>query len=472
MSTSASSRAPVGTGGAVLNRSRSFWWNSSAPYVPSESLTCERHVDICIVGGGINGVSCAYHLRSLDNATTVALLEAEVVGYGASGRNAGQIITKFGGTTAKSLVGNYGAERAGFAWNYIHSGMKIIEGFAANGNFDFDYRPTGALHAALRIDGDAELAKTFKLMERMGQSQYFTFVSEGQIHSELGSPYIGSALYDSRGGQFNPLKLVRGIKKAAEALGAEIYENSPAAFIEVLRHEIVVHTGSGRIRCKKLVVATNAYMNNLGGVTRLGLAREQSPLIVKATVTAPLTPEQWEALGWPRRSGINILSPMFYSFAPTADGRIIHVGGYHTHAPKDGRLGPEVEFRLKEVGAAHLASFFPKLAGIQTAQTWGGPISITPDHVPHIGLASDPRILYACGCWGNGMPCGTQNGLTLAELALERSTDNTQAWFVQRRKRLWPGPIIAAFLAGGVILKRKQDSRRIGKTLSPPLIFR
>jgi glycine/D-amino acid oxidase-like deaminating enzyme len=242
--------------------------------------------------------------------------------------------------------------------------------------------------------------------------------------------------------------------------------------IEVLSSGIVVHTGAGRIRCRKLVVATNAYMNTISEITRLGLAREQSPLIVKATVTAPLSSEQWEELGWPRRSGINILSPMFYSFAPTADGRIIHVGGYHTHAPIGGRLGPEIEYRLKELGAAHLAAFFPRLAGVQSAQTWGGPISITSDYVPHIGLASDPRILYACGCWGNGMPCGTQNGRTLAELALEQSTDNTQAWFVQRRKRLWPSRFISAVLAGGVIRRRRRASRRIGKTLSPPLIFR
>ncbi|MDI6029494.1 FAD-binding oxidoreductase [Corticibacterium sp. UT-5YL-CI-8] len=456
---------------AAFNRSLSHWWDISGPYIASEPLRDERQFDVCIVGGGIIGVSSAYHLKKLDPGASVALLEADAIGFGASGRNAGQIITKFGGTTAESLVKGFGHERAAFAWEYIHRGMRTIESFAEQGGQPFDYAPKGTLHASYRSDGDAEIERMLKYVEQMGQSSYFTFVDRKTMEGEFRSNLVGSAAYDSRGGQFNPLKLVRTIKAAAESLGAEIFENSPVAFIDRSGSDIEVHTGMGAIRCKKLVLATNAFTHLLEGVQKVGLAREQSPLLVKATVSERLSPEQWEAVGWPRRCGVNILSPLFFSFAPTIDGRLVQVSGYNTHAPWDRSMAPEIFWGLKRQSSSHTASFFPGLKGLRVSHTWGGPISITPDYVPHVGATSDPRILYACGCWGNGMPAGIQHGVTLAELALEKKTDNTQSWFVQRRKRRWPNRSLAGILSLGVIFRRRRASRRIGKTLNPPISF-
>ncbi|WP_181182206.1 MULTISPECIES: FAD-binding oxidoreductase [unclassified Mesorhizobium] len=457
--------------GTVLNRSRSHWWNTSEPYAPSAPLIGQETVDVCIVGGGINGLSTAYHLRKLDPTTAVALLEAEVVGFGASGRNAGQIIMKFGGTTPEKLVGTYGLERAREAWDYIHRGIALIEDLREEEGIDCDYANTGTMNVCLRVEGDRYIDDALRLIEQMGQSRYVTHIDRQQVERELGSLHFGAAYHESRGGQFNPLKLVRGIKRAAERRGTRIYENSPVASVDIGRDLITLQTGLGVIRCKKLVLATNAFTHLLAGAGHLGLAREQTPLMVKGIVTEPLPTSQWEQLGWPRRSGINIHSDLFYSFAPTADGRILYVGGYYTSAPWDRNLAPEVDTRLKRAGPDHLEAFFPALKGIGAAQTWGGPISITPDWIPHVGVASDPRILYACGCWGNGMPCGTQNGRTLAELALDLHTENTGAWFVTRKKRKWPSRTLAAILATVVIHKRHVANRRIGGRMTPPLRF-
>ncbi|WP_181183606.1 MULTISPECIES: FAD-binding oxidoreductase [unclassified Mesorhizobium] len=459
------------SGGSILNRSRSHWWNTSDSYQPSAPLVGQADVDVCIVGGGINGLSTAYHLKKLEPSLEVALLEAEVVGFGASGRNAGQIIMKFGGTSPERLVGSYGAERAREAWNYIHRGIALIQDLRLDEDIDCDYANTGTMNVCLRIEGDGHVDEAMRLMERMGQSQYVAYVESERVEQELGSNQFGAAYHESRGGQFNPLKLVRGLKRAAERRGARVYENSPVASIDTTENLMTLHTGLGVIRCKKLVLATNAFTHLLPGARRLGLAREQTPLMVKGVITQPLSPQQWERVGWPRRAGINIHSDLFYSFAPTADGRILYVGGYYTSAPWDRNLAPEIDTRLKRVGPDHLAAFFPALYGVGVAQTWGGPISITPDWIPHVGEARDPRILYACGCWGNGMPCGMQNGRTLAELALGKHTENADAWFVTRKKRKWPSRILAAFLAKGVIRKRHVANRRIGGRMTPPLRF-
>jgi glycine/D-amino acid oxidase-like deaminating enzyme len=457
--------------GAVMNRARSHWWNTSEPYNPSEPLRGDLRVDCCIIGGGITGVSSAYHLKKLDPSISVALLEAEAVGYGASGRNAGQLLVKFGGASLEKTVKLYGAENIGTAWEYGHRGIQLIQSLPAQEGVDCDYAPTGTLTVALKAEGNAHIETTQRFLERIGQARHVAYVDGKRIESELSSPYLGGALHDIRGGQFNPLKLVRCLTQAAERRGVQVFENTPVAHVGIEPTRITVHTGAGSVTCRKLILATNAYTHLLGGAGEMGMTREQTPLVVKAVITEPLTERQWSAAGWPRRCGVNVLSQLFYSFAPTADGRILLVCGYSTSAPTDRALIPEVAWRLKEAGPEHLGAFFPVFKGV-TAQTWGGPISITADWIPHIGSTSDPRVVYACGCWGHGMPIGTQNGRTLAELTLERRTENTDLWLVRRSKPQWPGRRLAGLLASAVIFRRRWGNRRIAATLRPPIRFR
>ncbi|WP_107676321.1 FAD-binding oxidoreductase [Agrobacterium sp. LAD9] len=457
------------TTGAVLHRAKSFWFDTSQPYSPSEPLRGERTFDFCIVGGGITGLSTAYHLKKLDPGASVALLEAEVIGYGASGRNAGQLIVQFGGGDLAAAVRRNGARAMGEGLSYVADGIKLIEALQRDESIDCDYAATGTMKVALRIEGDSEIERYQKLYDKMGHGETLSYLGQSQVESELASPYLGAAVFDRRGGQFNPLKLVRGLKSAAERLGVEIFENTPVAAIEAERRDVLLHTGAGLARCKKVVLATNAFTHQLAGLTGLAIQREQTPLMVKGTITEPLTDKQWKAAGWPRRGGVNVLSQMFYSFAPTIDGRILHVGGYYTSAPFDRSLSPEIEWRLKNLG--HLSAFFPAMSEVKTAQTWGGPISITADWRPHLGQTRDPRILYACGCWGHGMGIGTHHGRTLAELALERRSDSTDLWFVRQAGRSWPSRMLAGLLATRVIYHRRRGSRKIGAGMKPPVRF-
>src|ERR1700730_3573727 len=106
---------------AIWHRGRSHWFDASASYNPSEPLRGEVRVDCCIIGAGITGLSAAYHLEQLEPSASVALIEAEVVGYGGSGRNAGQLIVSFGrGDHLGVLVRRHGAENIGAAWTYAH----------------------------------------------------------------------------------------------------------------------------------------------------------------------------------------------------------------------------------------------------------------------------------------------------------------------------------------------------------------
>lgn len=162
-------------------------------------------------------------------------------------------------------------------------------------------------------------------------------------------------------------------------------------------------TSAGSFACEKVIIAANGFAHLLDGGRTLGVKRGQMPLIVRATVTEPISGSSWVSAGWPRKCSVNVLSQLFYSFAPTPDGRVLWVGGYNTYAsgPRDALADS-----FPVLGQDHvIGNFFPRLNHLRSAREWGGPISITADWIPHIGFApSDARIAYAWGCWGSGMP--------------------------------------------------------------------
>jgi len=450
---------------------RSFWFGDAPAYDPSPPLRGERRADVAVLGGGINGLSTALHLRRADPACTVALLEGEVIGFGASGRNAGQLIVAFGGGDLARARRRLGASQIAEGWSYVHRGLVAIEEFIASEGIDVDYAQTGFVEAALAADRPGTIDAFHDLLVEIGQSAFVTALSGSEMAQAFNSPYLGGGMHDRRGGQLHPLKLVRGLKRAAERAGARIYENSPVARIETAGPGIVLETGTGRLRCERLVLATNAYTHLLEGLAPICGDRLQRPLIVHASVTEPLSAQQWEAVGWTRRCGVNVLSDLFYSFAPTADGRLVYVSGYHVGVPEGKTLGPEVNLRFLKEGHAHLEQFFPALRGLRTVQSWGGPISITPDYLPGVGVSRDPRILYAIGCWGHGLPIGMQNGQALADLVLDRITQDSAAWFVQRPARLFPPAAISSAALRGARRVQRAANRRKALKLDPPLRF-
>lgn len=453
------------------HRSRSHWFNQADAYLPSPPLEGENRVDVCVIGAGVTGLATAYNLRRKDAACSVAVLEAEVVGFGASGRNAGQLIVAFGGSSGGALLKKYGPIRVGEAFEYIGQGITAIEQLLADEGIDCDYDPTGYIEAALRVDGEAGLDGYGRFLDAIGQGGHMTRLTQAQVNDAVDSPYLGAAIHDARGGQFNPLKLVRGLKRAAEARGAAVYENSPVVGIDTDGATIAVHTGSGTIRCARLVLATNAYTHLLPDLQGIGAGRLQTPMIVHASVTEPLSESQWAAVRWEERYGINLLSDLFYSFAPTRDGRLLYVGGHYVSLPSGPSMGSEISLPFLREGSAHLQSFFPALQGIRTTQTWSGAISATADFIPHVGVSSDPRILYACGCWGHGVPLGMRNGSTLADLALGMDSDSARLWFVDRAKPRFPHPRLVGLVSSQVVARRRATNRKMGRAMNPPLAF-
>lgn len=438
--------------------SPSFWFDMAGAVACGPALSQHLKADVCVVGGGVTGLSAAYHLISRSPGLSVVVLEANTVGFGASGRNAGQLIVAFGGGDIAAQVRRHGRENFGIGLDYVHSGILGMQELAAVEGFDYDYSPTGYLKAGLRVERGAELERHLRLYESVGHGHHFTYLDQNTVEEELHSPLLGGALFDPRGGQFNPLKLVRGLRDSVVRRGVTVCEMSAVTAVHTAGARIKIETAGGSVDCEKLVLATNGFSHRLSGIGPMRLNRSQMPLIVLATVTEPLSSQGWDPQGWPSRCGVNVLSQLFYSFAPTQDGRVLWVGGYNTYAPDVGAPLPQ---QHRELNQDHiLGEFFPRLAHIRTARTWSGPISITADWTPQVGFARDRRIVYAWGCWGHGMAIGFHNGSTMADLTLAPYGEASRLWFVSRSKRRWP-PILGSIVAKKVISDRRRGNRKI-----------
>jgi len=446
----------------------SFWFDLAGTVASGPRLEGTVTADVCIIGAGMTGLSTAYHLITRSPGLVVRLVEARQTGFGASGRNAGQIITSFGGGDLGMHIRRRGAENMALAFDYVAEGSKGIRDTAASESFDCSFAPTGTLKVGMRNEGSAEIDRYLELLEKIGQGRHFTAVPSAQVAQELQTDVFSEGIHDPRGGQFNPLRFVRGLKDALLRRGVHLHESSPVTAIDPSGKRIKVLTAHGAVLCDKLVVATNGFTHRLPGAADIGLARGQMPLIVRAAVTGRISDGDWARAGWPRRSGVNVVSRLFHSFAPTPDNRLLWVGGYNTFLPRTDAPLPENFGDLAQ--GKVIGTFFPQLAALGVTREWGGPISITADETPQIGVARDERVLFAWGCWGSGMPLGFRNGKTLADLALSPAGESSRLWFVSRTKRKWP-VIASRWVAGQFIRQRHRHNfgalRALGLNFGP-----
>lgn len=454
---------------AASCKRHSYWIDSVPATAPANALDRPITADVCIVGGGVTGLSTAYHLSRLDPTLRIVLLEAGTIGQGASGRNAGQAIVALGQNDFGAQLRRHGAANLAAAYHYVAEGITLLADLCREERIECDWRPTGYLEVCLEAEGEGPIDAYRDFLTAIGQRDFIEPVSAADIALELKSPLLGKALFDRRGGQFNPLKLARGLRSAAAERGVIIHENSAVQRIATRSDGIRIDTGQGSVSCGRLVLATNGYSHLLRGIGRL--ARAQSPLFVYANITEPLSAETWRQLNWSRRCGVNVLSEMFFSFAPTADGRILYVGGYNAVAPAGRSMVYDHSAGFERDGPAHLGTFFPPLRAARTTHSWGGPISVTADFVPHVGRTEDNRILYAAGCWGHGIPIALHNGRTLAELTLAKESASTRSWLVARDKRLWPNRYVGAQMMNLMLALHRSALRRSAREMIPPISF-
>jgi len=427
-----------------VSNAKSFWLEADR-YTPGPSLAGDLDVDVAIVGAGFTGMSTAYHLHQADPGLRLAVLESEVVGYGASGRNAGFSMTKIGMMHSFTAT-RFGKVKAKEAHLYADRAVTLLRDLVVDLGLDCDYEHNGFLWVATSEKYSQRLLKEIALVHRLGITG-INLIDHDELLARVASPlYVGPAWWEPNTGILNPAKLSRAWRAVLDRAGVPVYENTPVTEVVPGQGRTRVVTPHGTVTARKVVLATNAWSHEFAQ-----LARKQVPVWTYIVLTEPLTHAQLESIGWGGREGVEDFRDLVHYYRLTADNRLL-MGGRDV-ALGDGRSmefddSPATWRRLQQ----DVQAIFPGLRGVRFSHMWGGPVSATLDMFPAIGFAGTRDIVYSMGCVGHGVSTTHLNGQTIRDLVLERDTDLTDVFFVNRKVVPFPpgglGHKVAERIAG------------------------
>jgi glycine/D-amino acid oxidase-like deaminating enzyme len=224
---------------------------------------------------------------------------------------------------------------------------------------------------------------------------------------------------------------VRELKRVAQELGATIYESSPVT--EIQRDgRFTLTTPGGVLSAEKIVFATNAYSHLIPE-----LRSRQVPAFTHMIASEPLTEDQLASIGWANRQGIEDARNLVHYFRLSIDNRLV-MGGSDVSLAYGRDMEHDLNDRVFKDLERDVVWLFPSLKGIRFLHHWGGPVSVPIDMAPAIGFLGDSRAIYSLGCVGHGVSMTHLNGATITDLLLERKTDLSEVWFVNRRMLPWP----------------------------------
>ena len=393
------------------------------------SLRGDLDVEIAVIGAGYTGLSTALELRA--DGREVAVLEAEFAGFGASGRNAGHLTPTIG-KDVPTLVRVFGRRRARDLLGLAEIAIRYVEERIALHGIACDYAPVGNVIAAVHERQHAAVDRAAHAAAELGAHGSLL---DGREMRRRGLPAAFTrGFLEPLGGILDPGRYVGGLRDAAVRAGASLFEHTPIVRVE-RGAPFVLHTPSGRVRARRVVLATNAWTPTLGflGSTIL-------PMWVQLFRTAPLSPAQRAAVGWAGGEGIYTAHEMLESYRLTADGRIVG-GAKYVRYGFGGRpvadADPEVAARLEEIFRRR----FPELGDVAITDHWGGRIAFALDFLPAVGRTGpEDSLLYAVGYAGHGVALATYAGRMIADLLAGRAGPGAALW-ARRRIPLPPEPL-------------------------------
>lgn len=432
----------------TLYENTSFWARDYGDYQPNPPFEGNRRVDVAVIGGGYTGLSTARELRESDSAVSVAVLEGGVVGFGASGRNGGFSMKLFGLEPEFTKL-RWGRQRTIDAHHFSLRAVALLQELVEKHGLDSDYRHSGMLRVSYTPRQLKRLQRTFELFQELGVTGDMSFYDKNRMAEEFFSERYLGGIHESEAGILNPCKHVRELKRIALAAGVEVFEKSPVTMIRRAGREFELETPRGLLRAGRLALATNAYSRTLRGLPRI--RGRQIPVWTFQVVTERLSREIWASLGWEKGQAFEDNRQLIHYFRPTVDGRIT-MGGSDLLIPSRGGLDHDYAPRIWAKNEAHLKWLFPQLADVRFEYHWGGPVSVNVDMTPEVGFIGDARVIYALGFIGHGLSLSHLVGRLIADLLLERKTELTDFWIVNRRSIPWP-PEPISFMAKKMIYR-------------------
>jgi glycine/D-amino acid oxidase-like deaminating enzyme len=381
-----------------------LWMATAHPQAPFPALNGPSRADVAVIGGGYTGLSAALHLA--ESGATVTLLETEQPGWGASGRNGGQInpglkdgpegiLDKFGPTRGEAMIDLSG-----------RAADLVFELIARHG-IDCDAVRPGWIRAAHTPRALVDLQRLAAEWQARGAP--VEALDKAQIAQLTGTESYLGGLIDRRGGNLHPLNYALGLARAAAGAGAAIHGGAQVTAIDRVAQGYRVATKAGAVTAGKVLVCTNAY----AGPLHPRLAASVLPVRSVQVATAPLS-DNLRASVLTRRHAVSDSRRLLLYFRTDAQGRLI-MGGRGTY--RDASTRRQIDHLRRVTG-----QLFPQLGDVAWEHAWGGMVAVTGDHYPHLHELA-PGMMTALGYNGRGVAMATAMGRLLARWAGGQAAD-------------------------------------------------
>ena len=358
----------------------------------------DMQTNVCIIGGGYTGTSAALHLAR--QGISVILLEAQTIGWGASGRNGGQVCTgqrKEQGEL-EQMLGKPGARGL---WDLSEEAKHTLRSLIQEFSIECDYKP-GIAHADHKSAYADETRHYVEKLNREYDYDQVRYLSQSEMAEVTGSETYYGGSFDLGAGHLHPLNYVLGLARAARNLGAKIFEQAPVSSYQTGEH-VMINTPGFKVKADHVVLACNGYLGKL----EPRLAGKIMPINNFVAATQPLSDELADRIN-PQDIAIADSRFVVNYYRMSADRRLLFGGGenYRSSFPKD----------IAAFVRKPMSQIYPQLKDIPIDYAWGGTLAVTLNRLPHFGTLDQGQVIYAQGYSGQGVALATLAGKLIAEV--------------------------------------------------------
>jgi len=422
-------------------RSYSFWLETAGEdLTPRRPLEGPAEADVAILGAGFTGLWTAYYLLRKEPSLRVVVLEAETSGFGASGRNGAWCNSAFP-VSPGELARRFGREATRELLLEMRGAVEEVGRVAGAESIEAQYFRGGQLRVARGPSQLPGIEEAYESLRALGMEEDLLLLDAEETAGRVRITDARGALYSPHCSTVHPARLARGLARAVERLGGEVFEQTPVTGYEpgdgTGRLPRLV-TEAGGVYARTVVLAGEAYLARLRK-----LRRQVLPIYSLIVLTEPLSEAQWAEVGWEGRECVASNRYTVDYLSRTADGRILF-GGRGAPYHYGSRIKDEYDRHepTHEMLRRTAREWFPALEGARFTHAWGGPLAAPRDWMPTMSYDPASGIATARGYTGQGVATANLSGRTLADLILGRDTAITDLPAVNHEPRPWePEPL-------------------------------